>query len=119
VRDENEFTICARADYSGAGLEVVGTAAAVAKAFCPRSAQIEAIQNGPMLPRIIEFRVSAEYRQITAARALERRNPAFDGITTGVIVGTDLYYVANPQTDKKIGIDWHPLQIFSVSLATR
>ena len=78
-----------------------------------------AIQNGPMLPRIVEFRTSANHSRITAIRVLERRNPAFDGITTGVIVGKDLYYVANPQADKQNGMDWRPLQIFSVPVPTR
>lgn len=78
-----------------------------------------AIQNGPMLPRIVEFRISANQSRITTVSVLERRNPAFDGITTGVIVGKDLYYVANPQTDKQNGISWRPLQIFSVRITNR
>jgi hypothetical protein len=78
-----------------------------------------AIQNGPMLPRIVEFRLGAGRLQITGMRVLERRNPAFDGITTGVIAGNDLYYVANPQTDKPSGADRHPLQIFSLAITHR
>lgn len=78
-----------------------------------------AIQNGPMLPRIVEFRMGANHSRITAVKVLERRNPAFDGITTGVIVGKDLYYVANPQTDKQNGITWRPLQIFSLRITNR
>ncbi len=77
------------------------------------------IQNGPMLPRIVEFRMGANRSQITAMRVLERRNPAFDGVTTGVIVGKDLYYVANPQTDKQGGTDLRSLQIFSVPITSR
>ncbi len=76
-----------------------------------------AIQNGLMLPRIVEFRLSDNRRQIVAMRVLERRNPAFDGITTGVVVRNDLWYVANPQTDKKSGGDLNPLQVFSVRIA--
>ena len=75
-----------------------------------------AIQNGPMLPRIVEFRLGQNRLQIVAMRVLERRNPAFDGITTGVIVRHHLYYVANPQTDKKDGAELSPLQVFSVRL---
>jgi hypothetical protein len=41
-----------------------------------------AIQNGPMLPRIVEFRLSENGAQIVAMRILERRNATFDGITT-------------------------------------
>jgi hypothetical protein len=73
-----------------------------------------AIQNGPMVPRIVEFTMDANHARITAMEVRERRNPAFDGITTGVIVGKDLYYVANPQTDKQGGRDMRPLRIFSV-----
>ena len=75
-----------------------------------------AIQNGPMLSRIVEFTMSANHRQITAMRVLERRNPAFDGITTGVIVGKDLCYIANPQTDRENGAELRPLQIFRVPI---
>ncbi len=78
-----------------------------------------AIQNGPMLPRIVEFTMSASHSHITAIRVLERRNPAFDGITTGVIVGNDFYYVANPQTDKGNDTRWRPLQIFSVPITAQ
>lgn len=80
----------------------------------PRS--LIAIQNGLMLPRIFEFRLGENRLQIVAMRVLERRNAAFDGITTGVIVRNDLYYVANPQTDQKSGAELHPLKVFSVRL---
>lgn len=76
-----------------------------------------AIQNGPMLPRIVEFGLSENRRQIVAMKILERRNPAFDGITTGVVVHNDLYYVANPQTDKQSAAEARPLQVFSVRIA--
>lgn len=73
-----------------------------------------AIQNGPMLPRIVAFTIGADVSQITAMKILERRNPAFDGLTTGVIVDEDLYYVANPQTDKERGTNLRSLQVFSL-----
>ena len=75
-----------------------------------------AIQNGPMLPRIVELGLSKSQRQILAMKVLERRNQAFDGITTGVIVRNNLYYVANPQTDKERDADLRPLQVFSVRI---
>jgi hypothetical protein len=78
-----------------------------------------AIQNGPMLPRIVEFRLDATGLQISDMRVLERRNPAFDGVTTGVIAGGDLYYVANPQTDKPSGAELSPLRIFSLAITPR
>jgi sugar lactone lactonase YvrE len=76
-----------------------------------------AIQNGPMLPRIVEFKLGADRQQIVAMRVLERRNPAFDGITTGVIVKNELYYVANPQMDKTTGPNVHPFLVLGLRIA--
>ncbi len=45
---------------------------------------------------------------------LEGRNPLFDMLTTGALVGDQLYYVANRQIDKKTSADLHPLQILAV-----
>ena len=73
-----------------------------------------AIQNGPMLPRVVQFRLSDNGREIIGMRILERRNPLFDGITTGALVDGRLYYVANPQTDKKNGAKPNPLRIMAV-----
>lgn len=73
-----------------------------------------AFQNGPMLPRIVQFRLTNSGREIANMRVLERRNPSFDGITTGVLVGGELCYVANPQIDKKNSAKLNPLQIFAV-----
>jgi hypothetical protein len=70
-----------------------------------------------MLPRIAEFRLSENHLQIVDMRVLERRNPAFDGITTGVLVRNDLYYVANPQADKKSDYELRPLRVFRVPVA--
>jgi sugar lactone lactonase YvrE len=75
-----------------------------------------AIQNGPMLPRIVVFRLAKNRLQIVAMKVLERRNPAFDGITTGAVVRNDFYYIANPQTDKKRGAELQPLQVFSMRI---
>lgn len=76
-----------------------------------------AIQNGPMLPRIAQFNLSKNGRQIVGMTMLERRNPAFDGITTGTLVGNELYYVANPQIDKKDSPNLSPLEILAVRVA--
>lgn len=76
-----------------------------------------AIQNGPMLPRIVEFMLSENHLQIVDMKVLERRNLAFDGITTGVVVGNDFYYVANPQTDKKSDADLRSLQVFGLRIS--
>lgn len=78
-----------------------------------------AIQNGPMLPRIVRLRLDKLGKRVVSMTILERRNPLFDGITTGVMVGKELYYVANPQTDKadRKGTEKpDPLQILAVKV---
>jgi hypothetical protein len=75
-----------------------------------------AIQNGPMLPRIVEFKLDDTRRRIVAMKILERRNPAFDGITTGVLIGKRFHYIANPQTDKPPEAALAPLRLFSVRI---
>ncbi len=75
-----------------------------------------AIQNGPMLPRIIRLRLDRRGMRVVGMTVLERRNPLFDGITTGVIVGKQMYYVANPQTDKKGSAKLDALQILAVQV---
>lgn len=69
-----------------------------------------------MVPRIVRFSLSADNRKVIDMTVLERRNPLFDGITTGALVGDKLYYVANPQTDNKGGIRRDPLQILALSV---
>ena len=76
-----------------------------------------AIQNGPMTPRIVEFRLNSGGREIVEMTTLERRNPLFDGVTTGALAGQELYYVANPQIDKKNSGKLNPLQILGVRIA--
>jgi hypothetical protein len=49
-------------------------------------------------------------------KVLERRNPLFDGVTTGALVDGQLYYVANPQIDKKSIGKANPLKILSVAV---
>jgi len=73
-----------------------------------------AIQNGPMVPRIVQFGLSKSGKEIVDMKVVERRNPLFDGLTTGALVGNDLYYVANPQIDKKNGGRLDPLQILAI-----
>ncbi len=75
-----------------------------------------AIQNGPVSPRIVQFRLAKNGREIVDMVTLERRNPSFDGITTGALVNNWLYYVANPQTDKKNSPKLNPFQIFAVEV---
>lgn len=78
-----------------------------------------AIQNGPMLPCIVQFKLDPRGKRVVGTTVLERRNPLSDGITTGVMVGKELYYVANPQTDKadeKDPAKLAPLQILAVKV---
>ncbi len=73
-----------------------------------------AIQNAFMSPRVVRFILSADLRAIERFEVLERRNPLFDGVTTGVVAGSDFYYMANIQDDKKTG--FHPITILKLPL---
>jgi sugar lactone lactonase YvrE len=73
-----------------------------------------AIQNGYMTPRVIRCRLRSGLRAIESCEVLERRNPLFDGITTGVIVDGQLYYMANIQDDKESG--FNPITILKLRL---
>ncbi len=75
-----------------------------------------AIQNGPMLPRIVQLDLNSDGTRIEGMRVLERRNPLFVGITTGVIVGKQFYYIANPQTDKKNVTKLDPLRLLALQV---
>jgi len=55
------------------------------------------IQNGIRPHRIVRIRLGRERRRVEEVRVLERANPAWDEPTLGVLVGSDLYYVANSQ----------------------
>jgi hypothetical protein len=71
-----------------------------------------AIQNSNMTPRVVRMTLSRDLTSATRFDVLERRNPLFDGITTGVVVGSELFYMANIQDDKKTGFT--PLMILKV-----
>ncbi len=73
-----------------------------------------AIQNGPMSPRIVQFRLSADGRNILGMTILERRNPLFNGLTTGALVKGQLYYIANTQIDQKNSPKLNPLRVLAV-----
>ena len=62
-----------------------------------------AIQNGPMTPRIVRFVLSSDNTSIVSMKILERKNPLFDGVTTGVLNGNQFYYMANAQLDQAEG----------------
>jgi len=73
-----------------------------------------AIQNGPMSPRVVRFTLAPDLRAIERFEVLERRNPVFDGVTTGVLVGNDFYYMANTQDGKTA--NFNPLTILKIHL---
>jgi sugar lactone lactonase YvrE len=55
------------------------------------------IQNGVEPHRVLRARLSADAARITEVATLERANPHFDEPTLGVVVGRELFYVANSQ----------------------
>jgi hypothetical protein len=56
-----------------------------------------------MTPRVVRLTLTRDHRAIERFEVLERRNPMFEGITTGVVVGRDFFYMANIQDEKKAG----------------
>jgi SMP-30/Gluconolactonase/LRE-like region len=73
-----------------------------------------AVQNGYMTPRVIRFIMTRQGHGIERFEVLERRNPLFDGVTTGVVAGGDFFYMANIQDDKKT--DFNPIQVLKLRL---
>ncbi|MBZ5603911.1 MAG: hypothetical protein LAO79_16555 [Acidobacteriia bacterium] len=73
-----------------------------------------AIQNGFVSPRVVRMHLSRDLRSIERFDVLERRNPLFDGVTTGVVVGRDFYFMANTQDEKKSG--FNPIAILKLNL---
>ncbi len=75
-----------------------------------------AIQNGPMTPRVVRLHLDSTRDRIVRLEVLERRNPIFDGVTTGVLTGRDFYFVANMQDDKPAGARFDPLTVLRIAL---
>jgi hypothetical protein len=73
-----------------------------------------AIQNAFMTPRVVRLILTRDLRAIERFEVLERRNPLFEGITTGVFVGNDFFYMANIQDDKKTG--FNPITVLKLHL---
>ena len=59
-----------------------------------------AIQNGIAPHRVVRLRLSKQGDRITGADVLERAHPRHEEPTLGVVVGRDLYYVANSQYER-------------------
>ena len=75
---------------------------------------LSAIQNGFMAPRVVRLVLTHDLRAIDHFRVLERRNPVFEGITTGVVVRGEFFYMANIQDDKTTG--FNPITILKLRL---
>jgi hypothetical protein len=73
-----------------------------------------AIQNAFMTPRVAQFNLTRDLHTIGGFEVLERRNPLFEGVTTGVVVGDELFYMANIQDDKQSGFS--PITILKLHL---
>ncbi|HXP87862.1 MAG TPA: SMP-30/gluconolactonase/LRE family protein [Bryobacteraceae bacterium] len=73
-----------------------------------------AIQNGFMSPRVVRLGLTRDLRAIERFQVLERRNPLFEGVTTGVVAGGDFFYMANIQDGKKTG--FNPITILKLRL---
>jgi hypothetical protein len=78
------------------------------------SGALIAIQNGFMTPRIARFSLSRSLRTIEGFEILERRNPLFEGVTTGVLAGDEFFYMANIQDDKETG--FNPIRVLKLHL---
>jgi hypothetical protein len=73
-----------------------------------------AIQNGYMLPRVVRLALNRDPHTIERFEVLERRNPLFDGVTTGVVAGGRFFYMANIQDGKSTG--FQPITILKLHL---
>lgn len=80
------------------------------------SGSLMAIQNGPMSPRVVRLHLNRQHDGIERFEVLERRNPLFDGVTTGVIAGRNFYFMANIQDEKRPDAKFDPLTILRIPL---
>jgi sugar lactone lactonase YvrE len=79
-----------------------------------RDGALIAVQNGSMTPRVVRLLLTRDLRGIAGLEVLEQRNPLFDGVTTGVVVGHEFFYMANIQDEKSTG--FQPIVILKVGL---
>jgi DNA-binding beta-propeller fold protein YncE len=73
-----------------------------------------AIQNAFMAPRVVRLALTRDLRAIERFEVLERRNPLFEGVTTGVVVGGEFFYMANIQDEKKTA--FNPITVLKLHL---
>jgi hypothetical protein len=64
--------------------------------------------------KVARFNLSRYFRSVERFEILERHNPLFDGIRTGVIVGGEFYYMANVSRREKSG--FVPITILKLHL---
>jgi len=58
------------------------------------------VQNGAGTERVVRYRLDPGGTRVVGLEVLESRNPVFEIPTTGVVVGTDFYYIANSRLDQ-------------------
>jgi hypothetical protein len=81
-----------------------------------------AIQNGVMTHRVVRYRLAKDLNSIESFEVLERRNPLFEGITTGAMADGAFYFMANTQLDKvaggriKPGVQLNPVKILRIDI---
>ena len=63
---------------------------------------------------MVRLHLTPDLHGIDRFEVPERRNPLFDGVTTGVIVGNEFFYMANIQDEKKTG--YIPITILKLPL---
>jgi sugar lactone lactonase YvrE len=86
-RDGSSLLLEAPADASVAGIDGLVWA----------RDSLVAIQNGIRPHRVVRLDLDGSWSRITRVDVLERAHDLFDEPTLGVVVGEDLYYVANSQ----------------------
>jgi SMP-30/gluconolaconase/LRE-like protein len=81
-----------------------------------------AIQNGVRAHRVVRYRLTRDLNNIDRFEVLERRNPLFEGITSGAIANGAFYFMANTQLDKVVdgrlrpGALLNPIKILELKL---
>jgi hypothetical protein len=81
-----------------------------------------AVQNGVMTHRVARYRLAKDLNNIESFEVLERRNPLFEGITTGTMADGAFYFMANTQLDKvvggriKPGVQLNPVKILRIDI---
>ena len=73
-----------------------------------------AIQNGFVAPRVVRLKLSKDLKTVEQWDVLERGNPRFEGVTTGVVVGSEFFYMANIQDQKKT--EYKPIAVLKLRM---